>query len=260
MLEIYVLVFSILIILSIIYLLTPIYENMNMNENFTNQTHESFENYYLSSCPSGYKSFYNTHGDIICCDGDIVANKCIGNRQCTINGRGTSDMPHCVAYLKQEYNDKSKSQCSASMPYYYEDKANNKKGCTSGALNNTMTGPKSDSQPICNIYDTLDANKNNKDSCYNQQLLDTMPCFGNNCTKYILQPIPNKPALIAFGFTDTMGIYNTAYTRESLQNYLDAVNPLWQNSGIDLTKNIHVAQVAKAYYIDKTLSQSDIQL
>ena len=65
MLELGFLLISIIIIICVIYINTE-----NNTENYTD--------YYLSSCPSGYKTFYND-GDVVCCNGEIVGNKCIGD-------------------------------------------------------------------------------------------------------------------------------------------------------------------------------------
>lgn len=249
MLELTVLLTGVVVILIFLYL----YDNIVLLPT------ESFENYYLSSCPSGYKSFYNIDGDIICCDGEVVANKCISDNQCTLNGKGTDDMPNCVKLILKMYAEKSKSQCSPSFPSYFENKDKNIKGCTNGLLNDSLNGPQHHTQPQCNIYPTLDLNTNSKDSCFNQKQLDNVQCFGNNCTKEVVQPIANAPALIAIGFTDNTGMHRVAYTQQSMENYLNVSNPNWRNQGLDLTKNINVAQVAKAYYVDKTMNQADVQ-
>jgi hypothetical protein len=44
-----------------------------------------------------------------------------------------------------------------------------------------------------------------------------------------------------------------------MENFLDVSNPNWRNQGIDLSKNINVADVAKGFYVDKTIEQSQIQ-
>lgn len=245
MLELGVLLISISIILFVLW----------YNENSVASQVETFENYYLRACPSGYKTFYDSNGDVMCCDGEIIANKCAGNRQCSLSGKGQN----CVDFLLEEYAAKAKTQCSSSMPNYFEDGGQNLKGCTSGPLNSTLTGPKSFNQPSCKIYSSWNENQNQKDSCFNQQLLDRAQCFGNNCTKTIVQPIAGKPVLVGIGFTDSMGVHRMAYTQESLEMFLDATNPSWRNQGLDLSKNIIVAEVAKAYYIDRTMEQSQIQ-
>ena len=251
MLELTVLIISILIVIVIIY-----YQN---NKYKAQIPVETFEDYYLSACPSGFKSFYDNNGNIVCCDGQIVANKCLSDNQCTLNGKGTPGMPNCTDVILAMYAEKSKSQCSKSMPNYFEDNTKKIKGCTAGSLNRTLTGPKTMSQQVCVIYPTLQENTNLKDSCTNQKLLDAVPCFSNNCTKEIVQPAPNAPPLVAIGFTDSTGMHRVAYTQKSLENFLNATNPSWKNQGIDLTKSINVAEVAKAYYVDRTLDQSQVQ-
>lgn len=241
MLELGFLLISIIIIICVIYINTE-----NNTENYTD--------YYLSSCPSGYKTFYND-GDVICCNGEIVGNKCISDLQCTI-GKG-GNIPNCVNAILDDYKEKGKIVCPLSFSYF-EDKSN--KGCTNGQLNNTLTGPKNSKQPTCKIYKSTELNHNSKDSCYNQKMLEEAKCFGNNCTKTLIQPIPNKPVLIGIGFTDHTGMHKIAYTRNSYENYLNVVNPEWKNQGLDLSKNINVAEVAKAYYVDRTISENDIQL
>jgi hypothetical protein len=247
MLELTVLIIGIIILLSIVYF-----------SNNKSSDIEGFDSFYLSACPSGFKSFYNNDGNIVCCDGEIVGNKCLSDNQCTLNG-GSPDMPNCVNVIRGIYAEKAKEYCSSSMPNYYEDKSKSIKGCTSGDLNETLTSPKTPNQPQCIIYNTLKENSLSKDSCYNQKQLDSIPCFGNNCTKELIQPFPGSPVLVAVGFTDTMGIHRMAYTPESLSAFLDVINPQWKNQGTDLSKNISVIPVAKAYYVDKTMSQSDVQ-
>ena len=220
---------------------------------------EGFESYYLSACPSGYQHSYTANGDVLCCDGQIMANKCLGDKQCILNGKGTDTLPNCIDLLKQEYLEKSATWCPASLPQYFEDREKKTKGCTSGPLNSTMNAPKTTTQPQCHVYDDFQANRMSKDSCYNVKLLDNTPCFGQHCTKELIQPIPGVPPLLVIGFTDSMGMHRMAYTRESLTNFLDVVNPKWRDQGIDLDKSINVAEVAKAFYVDKTLNQNQVQ-
>ncbi len=250
MLELTVLLISITVILVVLYLK----DNMN-----TPKTEEKFQNFYLSACPSGYKSFYDNNGNTVCCDGEIVANRCLSDNQCTLNGGGTPDMPNCTELIQKVYQKKAKEYCTPSLPSYFEDKSKNVKGCISGPLNDTMTGPQKWDQPKCLIYPSFEENTNSKDSCANQKLLDNAMCFGNNCTKELVQPIPGIPPLVAIGFTDNTGMHRVAYTKQSLTNFLNATNPQWQNQGTDLNKNINVAEVAKAFYVDKTMDQSQIQ-
>jgi hypothetical protein len=241
------------LIISIIIVLILLYINDSSNANT-----EGYQN-YLSSCPGGYKAFYTDDGNIVCCDGEIVANKCLSDNQCTLNGKGTPDMPNCVQSVLKIYAAKGQEQCSPSMSQYFEDKSRKLKGCTQGRLNDTLSAPQFPNQPMCTIYDSFDKNRMSKDSCSNQKLVDGVQCFGNNCTKELTQPIPTAPPLVAIGFTDNSGMHRVAYTRESMENFLDVSNPSWRNQGMDLSRNINVAEVAKAYYVDRTMDQSNIQ-
>jgi hypothetical protein len=250
MLELTVLLISTLLVLIAIYF---------WSKDTTPKSVENFEGYFLKSCPPGYKSFYNNDGNMICCNGDVFANKCLGDNQCTLNGSGSEEMPNCVMALLKMYEEKGKSQCPPSMPQYFEDTAHNVKACTQGRLNQTLNSPQFGNQPTCIIYDTWDKNRNSKDSCYNQKMLDAAQCFGNNCTKELTQPIPTAPPLVAIGFTDNTGMHRVAYTRQSLESFLDVSNPSWRNQGMDLSTNINVAEVAKAYYVDRTMDQSAVQ-
>lgn len=247
MIELYFLVFAVLILCIIVY-------NMNVADEV--QGVEAFENkYFLRACPTGYKSV-NTNGESICCKGDMIGNKCISSDQCTMSGEGTDSIPSCVSIVMKQYEEKGKSQCPISMPHYYESP--DKKGCTSGALSETLSGPMADTQPKCIIYSTDEQNANSLDSCANQKQLDEFKCFGKDCVKQLVQPNPKFPVLVSVGFTDTAGMYHSAYTKESMERFLTVSNPSWKEHGIDLAKSISVAEVAKAYYIDKTLSASDI--
>jgi hypothetical protein len=250
MLELSFLIICVVIVLILLYRRTDASEDA-----------EHFDTMYsLSSCPAGYKSSYNSNGNIMCCNGDMVASKCIGSHQCSLNGNGSDGVPNCVDFILKDYETKGRSQCPVSLPNYYENMADNTKGCTSGLRNNVLTGPRDFNQPKCKIYETMDENVNGVDSCYNQRHIDEYPCFGNNCTKAAIQPIKNGPVLITVSFTDSMGMHRTTYTRQSVETFLDSVKPNWRNQGFDTSKNVAVAEVAKAFYVDRTIAQGDVQI
>lgn len=214
--------------------------------------------FHLEGCPSGYKSFYDSDGSTLCCNGEIIANSCNGTKQCMLNGTGP--IPNCTTFVTEDYKKKGE-QCPTSMPSYYE-RMDNKvlaKGCTAGTLNSTMDGPATTTQPVCKIYHELDKNIQSVDSCYNQKELDEFSCFGTNCVKSLTQTKKDTPVLITATFTDSSGIQRTAHSRASMQRFLDATKPGWRDTGMDLSKNIIVAEVAKAFYVDRTLSQEEIQ-
>jgi hypothetical protein len=188
-----------------------------------------------------------------------MANKCLGDNQCTLTGPGTPDIPNCTSIILDSYKAKSKQYCTKSMPQYFENKPKQIRGCTSGSLNDTLDGPRNTSQPMCGIYPLDSENKTMKNSCYIQKQIDAVECFGANCTKDAVQPVPNAPLLIRVGFTDETGIHRTAYSKESLINYLNHVNPSWRSSKLNIDKFIENAEVAKAFYIDRTMQASDVQ-
>lgn len=225
-----------------------------LNHSDQSDISENFTNSYLSSCPTDYKLIYDSNGDMICCNGDIIANKCIADKKCILNGKGTDDMPNCTEEILKLYMEKGQNVCPSSYSYY-EDKANNIKGCTYGELNHTLSGPATSTQKGCKVYNNNDDSVKKVDSCQLIKEMNEFPCFGRNCTKSIKEMQHGaKPALIAVEFLDDNDIYRTSYTRTSYKRNMEN-----STTSIDFSKNIMVAEVAKAYFIDKTLGQSDIE-
>lgn len=214
--------------------------------------------FHLIACPTGFSTYYNSKGDVMCCDGEVSNGVCPTGKQCTLSSSAVGDIPTCVSLLRSQYAAKAKEQCPPSMPSYYESKTTKAKGCTAGRLAATLDGPLHPSEPTCVIYPTLEENLNAKDSCYMQRKREEFPCFGKDCRTEVIQVNATSPAQIAVHFTDPDGLFHIAYTRESMEHYLNVTNPKWRDQGIDLDKNIHVAEVAKAYYIDKTIK--DVQV
>jgi len=243
MIELICLIFLVLILCIIVY-------NMNKIEPFE-------DTYFLRACPTDYKTTSNANSDTICCKGDIVGNKCMSSNICTLSGEGTQDIPSCVSLVMKSYEEKGKSVCPSSMKNYYE--SSDEKGCTNGQLSKTLSGPANNSQEKCIIYNTEELNNNSINSCLNSKHLDDYKCFGKDCVKKLTQPNSKYPVLITVEFTDNAGLRHSSYTKESYERFLFVSNPSWKDQGIDLSKNISVAEVAKAYYVDKTMSASDIQ-
>jgi hypothetical protein len=214
----------------------------------------------LSACPSDMKTFYLPDGRTACCNGPIVGSRCTGTVQCTMTGEGGKELPNCATLVKEDYKAKSESKCPAALPLYFEDKATKKRGCTSGGLNGEMTQPAVSSQPTCWIYPTLEESLARKDSCELHRQMEEAPCFGTQCKKSItVSADSGAPALVTIQFVDKSGMYRTAYTRKSLEYYLNQTRPKWRDEGLDLDKNVMVAEVAKAYFVDRTLSADAVQ-
>ena len=229
-------------------------------EGFKEGPDSSDDSISLSACPSDMKTFYLPDGRTACCNGPIVGSRCTGTVQCTMTGKGGKDLPNCAALLKADYKTKSESKCPSALPTYFEDKATKKMGCTSGALNGDMTMPVTTSQATCWIYPTLEENLTKKDSCELQRQMEEASCFGTHCVKSITPSVDSSvPALVTIQFVDKSGMYRTAYTRKSLEYYLNHTRPKWRDEGLDLDKNVMVAEVAKAYFVDRSLSADAIQ-
>ena len=211
----------------------------------------------LSACPSEMNTFYLSDGRTACCNGSVTGSRCTGSVQCTMTGDGTKELPNCADLVKKDFNEKSSAHCPPSMTSYFENKSEKKKGCTSGGLDSEMKEPATKTQPVCWIYPTLDENLRKVDSCELQKQLEEAPCFGVECKKSIT---PSTPPLIAIQFIDKSGMYRTAYTKKSLEYFLNDTRPKWKDEGLDLEKNVMVADVAKAFFVDKTLSQKDVQM
>lgn len=248
-----------LYLLLLLCLLTTAYLFFHTTEGFqdTNPSISAIESlYYLKSCPAGYNSFTLSSGSIGCCDSEVIGQTCSSANACVL---GTdSSLPSCVKMLLTTYQEKAKSKCPPSMTSYYEDNVNKVKGCTNGQLNATLNGPQSATQSKCLIYP--DNNREVLDSCLNLLDMEEFPCFGTSCTKELIQPKPNAPVLIAVKFTDPAGLFHVSYTRASYERYLNATQPNWKDKGTDLSKNIHVAEVAKAFYVDRTMESNAVQL
>jgi hypothetical protein len=145
------------------------------------------------------------------------------------------------------------------MASYFENNGNKTKGCPRGELNETLTGPRFPTQPQCIIYPNDDDNQYSINSCLNQKELEEYPCFGNNCTKQLVKYKDKSPLLLVINFSDSQGMPHSAYSKKSFVRYLNAVWPEWQKH-INIDRTIWNADVAKKFFIDKTISKDDIDI
>ena len=217
---------------------------------------------YLSECPTGFKTFYAPSGDVMCCPGEVVGNQCLSDQVCTL-GAETSTIPRCIDAVKQAQEEKMKSTCPPSMTAYFEDKGK-KSGCTEGPLLDNMTGPRQSSQPTCYVYATQKENDKAANSCSNLKEMEEFPCFGTDCKK-ALRENGDMPQLVEISFRDPAGVPRTSYTRASIKREMVA-RAARNNRQIGdeekemLKKFTIVSEVAKAYFVDKTLQDSDVYM
>lgn len=256
MLELYILVICISVLLFVLHY----YDIYDATEEAFNGT-----NYYLSACPNGFKMNYDNDGNSICYvdEGLNISPQLLkyqkDSKKCILNGNGTPTLPNCVEYMLKYYSTQSMEFCTPTMTSYFENNAEKKKGCTRGDLNETLTGPRFPTQPKCTIYSTDADNEYSIDSCLNQKELEEYPCFGNNCTKQLVQYKEKSPLLLLINFSDTQGMPHTAYSKKSFTRYLNAVSPEWKKH-INIDRTIWNADVAKKFFIDKTISKDDIDI
>ena len=251
MLEITFLIITALIILLIIH-----YQSKKM---------EPFEDFYLQACPSGYDTlFYDVNDVASCCDGEVKYSKCLGQRQCKL-GEGPEN---CARLILKDYKTMGSQKCPSGWNYY-EDSVTNKKGCTKGALNDKLSGPRVPDptfSPICTIYSNPSDNQNKIDSCLNKKQLEAYPCFGRDCKKSLVSLDPNAPPLLKIvtiidNYRNTSnGIPAlapiTVYSRQSVNAYFGAKNmPI-----PDPDTNISIDDVAIAYYQNRDITISNTPL
>jgi len=181
----------VVLLISIVLMMYMIYNKQDITENF--------DTHYLKTCPINYKSFINTNGDIICHkkDDEVIANRYVnGTDQCTLNGKGTDEIPNCLKFTMDYYKTQGKKTCPRSMPNYF--KMNNTEKCTSGRLNDTLSGP-INGETTCTIYNS-ELDKTSKDSCYNQKRLDASICPVKQCKKSIIQQPGTKKVFIKLDY------------------------------------------------------------
>ena len=221
---------------------------------------------YLSECPVGFKTFYAPNGDVMCCPGDVLGQQCLSDQVCTL-GAETPTIPRCIDAVKEEQEKKRKEICPPSMTSYFEDKGKKKSGCTAGPLLDNMTAPRQSSQPTCYVYATQQENDAAANSCSNLKEMEEYPCFGTDCQKGLKQfdPSPNSsmPQVIEVAFRDPAGTPHVSYTRASVTREMIAGakkhNKEFGARDKDfLNKFTIISEVAKAYYVDKTLQDSDV--
>lgn len=251
----------ILIVLITILLIAIKYFNMYnpKKESFTNENSEinDLNDYYLEACPAGLTGFYDKNGYMNCCAGEILGEKCLSDKKCVLYSKDINGTPSCIKMILEEYKQKGLQVCPSSMKNYFEGK--DIKGCTSGNLNTTLNGPRNPSQRKCTIYKTEKENFTKVDSCQNQKLLDETECFGNECKKMLVD-FSNKslPPVVLLTFIDNLGMVRMAYNKKSLINYFNSTNKNWRE-WFNIDKNLYVDSVAKAYYIDRTLTKDQVE-
>lgn len=220
------------------------------------------DDFHLQACPSGYNTlFYDVNDVASCCDGEVKYSKCLGQRQCKL-GEGPEN---CARLILKDYKTMGDQKCPRGWNYY-EDSVTNMKGCTKGALNDKLSGPRVIDPvrfPTCTIYSKPSDNQNKTDSCVNQKIMDDYACFGKNCEKSLVSLDSNAPPLLKIvtivdNYRNTTSgapapAPITVYSRQSVNAYFGAKNmPI-----PDPDTNIAIDDVAIAYYQNRDITVSN---
>jgi len=227
-------------------------------EGFTDSTVATTTVANISMCPGTSKSFVAKNGDNLCCEGNPAGTDCEGITICTLSSTDSNKYPSCVKYLQDYYARKGREVCPRSLPNYFEDDTG-KRFCTDSRLNAYLNGPYNSSAEKCTIGSKgyMDAK-----SCEVRVALDRMSCPSPGCTK---QPIgmANEPVILMAHFNDSTGIKHSCYDKDSILRFWEKVfGPDWKakTSHINPDRNILFCDIAKKYYIDKTLSKNQIDI
>ena len=210
----------------------------------------------ISMCPLSSKSYVDKTGNTLCCDGNVNGMECEGDTICTMSSLNSKDHEACSTYLANYYARKGKELCPSQLPSYYENAG--KGFCTNGSLAPTMDAPMFQTQRKCKVA----GGYTDPISCEIELELEKFACISANCQKSAL-PTGGNPVLLTASFTDSMGMHHSCYEEQSVFRYLAAIGgPDWKArfSWLNPDRNILFCNVAKKYFIDKTLQKNQIDI
>lgn len=211
----------------------------------------------LQACPSGTSS-YDEKGDIYCCEGDIVNERCNGRIVCSVS-LDKENLPSCVNLLRKELREKGAKFCPPTLPFYFEDKQTKISGCTDKKRTADGKKPLEENQPKCILYGSASDTLNKLNSCENIKERDLYKCPEGK--KAILtNPRPNRPVLVQCDFTTNVTPQPiTCYSDTSLLNHLKEVSPGWRGT-LDREAKLKFCSTAKAYYINRSITEEELQM
>ncbi len=208
-------------------------------------------------CPPGSKYFVNDNGDSLCCE-HVPENRKCSKIVCTLSAP-TGNIKSCNDIHNQLRDKLAATFCPPSMPNFFASEATGKKGCTSSAITTSGDGPLHPTSPKCVIGDEGPiADLLNKDSCLNTKRLEEMKCISPGCTKSFHAYKPDTPPVL----TQTYTIVDENTPRvctddDSMQLYLDKVEPNWRNSNkaeYDFATNTQFCAAAKRILVEKRVA------
>ena len=183
----------------------------------------------ITTCPAESKSYIDTKGYTMCCDGVIEGDACSGRNMCTLS-ESRASIPTCSEWYYTYLEEKGKLKCPPSLPNYYED-PNGDSGCTSGLRNAEGTNVLTLGEPYCNIYKDQAKDESEVDSCDNKKLLDTSVCFTTptvSSTKALVYHGYGNPATVQCTYTDSEGTPYSCTTDKSMMRLVSYNLPAGQ--------------------------------
>lgn len=231
---------------------------IHKDEGFTTQSTLSDTLYNITMCPGVTKSYVAKNGDNLCCDGNPAGTECEGVTVCTLSNINTAKkIPSCASYLRKYYNQKALQLCPKDLPQYYEDSA----GigfCTNDRINKEMNAPHSTTASKCSVK----ATDSDPTSCKVLRALDVMHCPSPGCIKQAVALARGAPLVLQANFIDASKVSHACYDKASYFRYWEAIlGPDWKSKvDINPDTNIMFCDVAKAYYIDKTLTKKNVSI
>jgi hypothetical protein len=156
-----------------------VYEAFTTEEIVEEGFQASLDDLQVSSCPAKSKQFIDSNGIVLCCEGTISDGKCQGKPICSLS-EGSDKYPTCSTWFAAYLNEKGRDRCPPSMPNYYESKDGTVKGCTSGRRNKDGSGPITQGQKFCKLYNDQKSEEREVDSCTNLRMLENTKCFSRD--------------------------------------------------------------------------------
>jgi len=226
----------------------------------------------IRTCPSNTKSFINSQGFTLCCEGTLSGSTCKGTEVCSLSGNSLG-LPTCSVYYGSYLEQKGALRCPPSMPNYYESADGSISGCTSGKRTPTGTSPASPADKQCKLYTKEEDEMGSADSCTNIKLLETTNCFSagtQNSSKSLLQFWPTP--IVQCSYTDARidPTPHTCMEQSSLLRYFQYLSKLypewssWYNSWTqnsaswDPMYKIRFCSVMEKYVVNKTITFNDL--
>ena len=209
----------------------------------------------FQGCPSGTNS-YESSGEIHCCEGDLVNQRCSGRTVCSLS-KHSKVIPSCASLLRKELDEKSARFCPRSIPHYFEN--GGQRGCTNGRRTSDGKGIAQTNGPVktCKIYALRSDNESKTDSCYIIKKSNDSVCPQGN-TPSIVTLKAGQPTVLQCGLITRDGLPEMCFEDETYKTYLSSVTSNWRET-LRPADMLKFCSVAQSYYVEKSLTDAELQ-